>query len=51
MSICKIIISDSHEMIREGIVNRLSQDLEVEVVAEAEDGSVSYTHLTLPTKA
>ena len=42
MPISKIIISDSHEMIREGIVNRLSQDLEVEVVAEAEDG---YTTL------
>jgi len=34
----KIVVSDSHEMIREGIVRRLVKDLDVEIVAEASDG-------------
>ena len=44
-----ILLVDDHPMLRKGLRLLIESEPGLSVVGEANDGPVSYTHLTLPT--
>ena len=53
----RVLVVDDHELVRSGITRMLADNPDIEVIGEASSGedaidsAVSYTHLTMPTKA
>ena len=48
----KLLIVDDEELTRTGVISSIDwQSIGIQEVLQADDGTVSYTHLTLPTIA